>query len=54
MQKINTEVHSQYMITYTPNNKEEPGYHTIEVAIAGTQYSCKTRPGYWIGGGKMQ
>ena len=54
IQKINTEVRSQYMITYQPSNKAEPGYHTIEVSVAGTNYQCKTRPGYWIGGGKLQ
>ena len=54
VQKINTEVRSQYMVTYTPSNKEEPGYHTIEVSIDRSSYVCKTRPGYWIGGGKAQ
>jgi VWFA-related protein len=54
LQKINTEVRSQYMVTYVPNNKEEPGFHTIEVAVAGMNYQCKTRPGYWMGGGKAQ
>jgi VWFA-related protein len=51
VQKINTEVRSQYMITYRPNNKSEPGFHTIEVGVERTNYICKTRPGYWIGGG---
>ena len=54
IQKINTEVRSQYMITYKPSNKEEPGYHAIEVTIDRTSYLCKTRPGYWMGGGKAQ
>ena len=54
VQKINTEVRSQYMVTYTPSNREEPGYHTIVVSIDRGSYVCKTRPGYWIGGGKAQ
>ena len=54
VERISQQLHSQYIITYQPNNKNEPGYHTIEVGIDRTsQYVCKTRPGYWLGGGKQ-
>jgi VWFA-related protein len=53
MQKISTEIRSQYLITYAPNNKEEPGFHTIVVGIDSPGYVTKTRPGYWVGGGKQ-
>lgn len=53
VQKISTEVHSQYLISYNPNNKAEPGFHTIEVSVEGTKYICRARPGYWIAGGKL-
>ena len=53
VQKISTEIHSQYLISYSPSNKGEPGFHTIEVSVEGTKYICRARPGYWIGGGKF-
>ena len=51
IQKISEELHSQYMISYAPTNGAEGGYHTIEVSIERTNLICKTRPGYYIGGG---
>jgi VWFA-related protein len=54
VERISQELHSQYIITYNPTNKDEPGYHTIEVGIdRSSAYICKTRPGYWAGGGKQ-
>ncbi len=53
VQKISTEIHSQYMISYKPTNLGEPGFHTIEVAVEGTRYNCRVRPGYWSGGGRL-
>ncbi len=53
IQKISQQVHSQYMISYTPTNGDEGGYHTIVVQIdRNPEYVCTTRPGYWIGGGQ--
>lgn len=50
--KISQQIHSQYMVSYQPTNGEEGGYHTIVVTIDRMpEYNCKTRPGYWIGGG---
>jgi hypothetical protein len=51
VQRISEQLHSQYMISYNPSNGSEGGYHTIEVAIDRSNLICKTRPGYWIGGG---
>jgi VWFA-related protein len=54
IQKVSTEIRSQYLITYAPNNKAEPGFHTIAVRITDQpNYVTKTRPGYWVGGGKQ-
>jgi len=52
VQRISTELHSHYMISYRPSNAEEGGYHTIAVSIDRSNLLCKTRPGYYIGGGK--
>jgi len=52
IQRISQEVHSQYMVSYAPSNAGEGGYHTITVNIdREPTYICKTRPGYWTGGG---
>ncbi|MCC6859881.1 MAG: VWA domain-containing protein [Bryobacterales bacterium] len=47
---IGREIHSQYLISYTPNNTEDGGFHEIKIAVAGRR-DVKTinRPGYWLG-----
>jgi VWFA-related protein len=52
MQRIGEELHSQYLISYAPNNKEEGGFHEIAVEVAGRTEAKKiqTRPGYWLAG----
>src|SRR5689334_5402666 len=46
---IGRELHSQYMITYTPNNANEAGFHEIEVVVTGVpRAKARTRPGYWV------
>jgi hypothetical protein len=46
---IGRELHSQYMITYTPNNANEAGFHEIEVTVTGVRGTkARTRPGYWV------
>jgi VWFA-related protein len=47
IQRIGAELHSQYFVSYTPNNKDEGGFHTIEVTVGS--YKTQTRPGYWLG-----
>ncbi len=52
IQRISQDVHSQYLVSYNPSNGTEGGYHTITVSIdREPTYKCRTRPGYWIGGG---
>src|SRR5579864_6803194 len=50
IQRIGEELHSQYLISYNPNNKEEGGFHEIAVEVTGRTEVKKiqTRPGYWI------
>ncbi|MEO8595242.1 MAG: VWA domain-containing protein [Candidatus Solibacter sp.] len=47
IQKIGAELHSQYFVSYTPNNMTEGGFHTLEVVVGA--YKTQTRPGYWLG-----
>lgn len=50
VQRIGAELHSQYLVAYTPNNKDEGGFHEITVKIAGRpDVKARTRPGYWLG-----
>jgi len=44
---IGDEIHSQYLLTYLPNNTNEAGYHEIEVRILKPGLKVTTRPGYW-------
>jgi VWFA-related protein len=53
VQRISQEIRSQYLITYNPNNKNENGFHAIAVTLDNPKYIGKTRPGYWLGGGKQ-
>jgi len=47
--KIGAEIHSQYLITYNPNNKEEGGFHEIIVEVTSADAkTVRTRPGYWL------
>jgi len=45
---IGDELHSQYLITYTPNNLGDGGFHKINVEVVGRQYKCETKPGYFM------
>lgn len=51
--RISEEIRSQYLITYNPDNKGESGFHQIAVTVDNPRYTAKTRPGYWLGGGKQ-
>jgi VWFA-related protein len=47
--RIGSELHSQYLLTYTPSNKEEGGWHDIQVTVSGRRdLKIRTRPGYWV------
>jgi VWFA-related protein len=48
IQEISDQLHSQYTISYTPNNQTEGGFHQISVSVIGHDYRCDTRPGYWV------
>ncbi len=48
MQKIGEELQSQYLLSYNPNNKEDGGYHTIQVVVNRPNLKVRTRAGYWM------
>lgn len=47
IQELGEEVHSQYVLSFTPQNPA-PGYHKLEVRVAGRQLVVRARPGYWV------
>jgi VWFA-related protein len=51
IQELGDLMHSDYVISYSPNNREEAGWHDIKVDIPGRPDVKRvvTRPGYWIG-----
>jgi VWFA-related protein len=51
VQRLGEQLHSNYMISYTPNNRTEFGFHKIEVDVPERRdvRRVQTRPGYWIG-----
>jgi VWFA-related protein len=44
-------LHSEYMVSYSPNNRDEFGFHEIKVDVPRRSDVRKviTRPGYWLG-----
>ncbi|MBI3682382.1 MAG: VWA domain-containing protein [Acidobacteria bacterium] len=48
--RIGEELHSQYLISYNPNNKLEGGWHAIRVEVRRAAMTVRTRPGYWLAG----
>ncbi|MEQ1946699.1 MAG: VWA domain-containing protein [Bryobacteraceae bacterium] len=47
---LGEELHSQYLLTYTPNNQDEPGYHNIVVKVNKPDMKVRTRDGYYLAG----
>ena len=45
---ISDQLHSQYLITYTPNNTGDGGFHHITVDVIGHDYKCETKLGYYM------
>ncbi|MEK7404635.1 MAG: VWA domain-containing protein [Acidobacteriota bacterium] len=48
VRRIGEELHSQYILSYAPNNQNEGGFHEIVVQVNRTGLRVVTRPGYWI------
>lgn len=47
--RIGERLHSQYIISYSPSNKDEGGYHEIKVEILNRpDLKARARHGYWI------
>jgi VWFA-related protein len=45
---LGEELHSQYLLSYVPNNQDEGGFHDIRVEVNRPRMEVRTRPGYWV------
>jgi VWFA-related protein len=46
--RIGEEIHTQYLLTFTPQASAKSGYHRIEVKVlSAANYKITTRGGYW-------
>ncbi len=46
--EIGEELHSHYLLSYTPNNLDEGGFHHIRVIVNRPELTIRTRLGYWV------
>jgi len=51
---LGEELHSQYLLTYVPNNQDEAGYHNIVVQVLRPDMKIRARDGYYWAGVKTQ
>jgi VWFA-related protein len=49
VQQIGDELHSQYLLSYAPNN-DEAGFHHIVVEVLKPGFKVRAREGYWTAG----
>jgi hypothetical protein len=48
IERIGEQLHSEYLVSYDPNNKLEAGFHTISVYVSSPAAKrIQVRPGYW-------
>jgi VWFA-related protein len=50
IQGIAREMHSQYLLSYSPNNQTAGGFHEIKVTVDRPGLEVRTRPGYYVAG----
>ncbi len=46
---IGQDLHNQYLVSYRPSNREDTGFHRIEIKISRPGVRVRTRPGYFVG-----
>lgn len=48
VEEISEELHSQYLLSYSPSDQNEGGFHNIRVTVNRPNLEVRTRPGYWV------
>jgi VWFA-related protein len=46
--EIGAELHSEYTLSYTPQDQEQEGYHEIKVTVDRKDLTVRARPGYYL------
>ncbi len=46
---IGQDLHNQYLVSYRPSNREDSGFHRIEIKVSRPGVRVRTRPGYFVG-----
>jgi VWFA-related protein len=46
--RIGEEIHGQYLLSYTPANLRDGGFHRIRVVARRVGVEVRSRPGYWL------
>ena len=47
-EKALMEMRSRYILYYRPTGVDRPGFHKLEVALAGRSANVRARPGYYV------
>ncbi|MFQ5723816.1 MAG: VWA domain-containing protein [Terriglobia bacterium] len=46
---LGQDVHNQYLLSYRPSNRDEHGFHRIDIQVRRRGVRIRTRPGYYVG-----
>ncbi|HTU36086.1 MAG TPA: VWA domain-containing protein [Candidatus Acidoferrum sp.] len=49
LDRIGSELHAQYVLTYRPNAPRSIGYHSIDVVVSRPKLTVRARPAYYFG-----
>lgn len=47
--EIGQDLHNQYQVSYRPSNRDQEGFHRVEIRVSRPGVSVRTRPGYYVG-----
>jgi VWFA-related protein len=48
LDRIGSELHAQYVLSYRPASEQTAGFHEIKVTVAKPEVTVRTRPGYFL------
>jgi VWFA-related protein len=48
LDRIGSELHAQYVLSYRPASEQTAGFHEIKVTLARLKVTVRTRPGYFL------
>lgn len=49
LNEIGQDLHNQYLVSYRPSNRDQQGFHRIDIRVTRPRVSIRTRPGYYVG-----